>query len=94
MTSLEKMNKGMSLVAEGIVETVNSLAKVITKIWEDVKPTLFPLLQFQNKKLTKKKFMKLLQSEGIQRNQINKIIANNKEPYTYKRLYETLNLLK
>lgn len=40
-----------------------------------------------NKKITKKKFIKLLQSQGIQRNEINKIIKNNKEPYTFHRYY-------
>lgn len=40
-----------------------------------------------NKKITKKKFIKLLQSQGIQRNEINKIIKNNKEPYTFYRYY-------
>lgn len=40
-----------------------------------------------NKKMTKKKFIKLLQSQGIQRNEINKIIRNNKEQYTFYRYY-------
>ncbi len=40
-----------------------------------------------NKKITKKKFIKLLQSQGIQRNEINKIIKNNKERYTFYRYY-------
>jgi hypothetical protein len=46
------------------------------------------------KKISKKKFIKLLQSKGIQRNEINKIVANNKEPYTYKRFLETINKYK
>lgn len=41
----------------------------------------------KDKKVTKKKFVKLLQSQGIQRNEINKIIKNNKEPYTFYRYY-------
>ncbi len=40
-----------------------------------------------NKKMTKRKFSKLLQSQRIQRNEINKIIRNNKEPYTFYRYY-------
>ncbi len=44
-----------------------------------------------NKKISKKRFMKLLQAEGIQRNEINKIVENNKEKYTYARLYNTVN---
>ena len=44
-----------------------------------------------NKKITKKRFIKLLQSQGIQRNTINEITKNNKRPYTYARYYEILN---
>lgn len=44
----------------------------------------------KNKKITKKKFIKLLQSKGMQRNEINKIVENNKEPYTYLRYYITI----
>ena len=44
--------------------------------------------------MTKKKFKGMLQDAGIQRNEINKIVANNKEPYTYRRLYEALKLYK
>lgn len=47
-----------------------------------------------NKKLTKKKFIKLLISEGIDRNTINEIVKGNKEPYTYMRYYRTLLNLK
>ena len=47
-----------------------------------------------NKTMTKKKFKGMLQAAGIQRNEINKIVANNKDPYTYRRLIETLNLYK
>ena len=34
--------------------------------------------------------MKLLQSEGIQRNAINEIVKNNIKPYTYARYYQIL----
>ena len=47
-----------------------------------------------DKTVTKKKFKGMLQAAGIQRNEINKIVANNKDPYTYRRLNETLNLYK
>lgn len=80
MTSGEKINKGMSLVMDGISETLNNMVKEFVKAWERVKPAFC----FLDKKITKKKFMKLLQSHGIQRNQINQIIKNNKEPYTLK----------
>ena len=70
MTSGEKINKGMSLVMDGISETLNNMVKEFVKAWERVKPAFC----FLDKKITKKKFMKLLQSHGIQRNQINQII--------------------
>ena len=43
-----------------------------------------------NKKITKRRFIKLLQSEGIQRNTINEIVKNNTKQYTYARYYEIL----
>lgn len=94
LTSSEKISKGMSLFAQGLGEVMNEFAKAFNQAFEAVKPILFSISKLQDKKLTKKKFMKLLQSEGIQRNQINEIIANNKEPFTYRRLSETLNLYK
>lgn len=60
-------------VIEGTSKMCMALAKIISEI--DL-----------NRKLTKKKFCKLLQSRGIQRNEINKIIKDNKEPYTVGRL--------
>lgn len=82
MTSDEKISKGMSLFAEGLAETISNVAKELVKIWDKVKP----MLSFADKRITKKRFKKLLQSYGIQRNEINKIISCNKEPYTLKLL--------
>lgn len=82
MTSGEKLNKGLSLFIEGVAEVMSNVAKEIIKIWDRVKP----MFNFVDTKITKKKFKKLLQSYGIQRNEINKIIATNKEPYTLKLL--------
>lgn len=90
MTSGEKISKGMALFSEGLAETLSNIAKEFVKVWDKVKP----MLNFADKKITKKKFKKLLQSCGIQRNQINKIVANNKEPYTYGRFIRTINLYK
>lgn len=82
MTSGEKMSKGMSLFSEGLAETLSNIAKEFVKIWDKLKPSF----NFLDKRITKKKFKKLLQSYGIQRNEINKIISSNKEPYTLKLL--------
>lgn len=82
MTSSEKMSKGMTLIAEGLAEAISNVANEFVKIWDKLKP----MLNFADKKITKKKFKKILQSYGIQRNEINKIILSNTEPYTIKLL--------
>ena len=59
---------------------INSISEIEKNIFNNLKCVL-------NRKITKKKFIKLLQSHGIQRNEINRIVHNNVEPYTYMRLY-------
>lgn len=60
--------------------------KIVKNLFDDFKYTL-------NKKISKKRFMKLLQSQGIQRNKINEIVKNNTEKYTYERYYRVLSEL-
>ena len=69
----EQLTQGFVEACKALVEACKALVEVATAI-------------NLNKKLTKKKFCKLLQSRGIQRNEINKIIKDNKEPYTVGRL--------
>lgn len=64
-----------------LAETARTFATTLVGIAESLVRNL------SNKKITKKKFIKLLQSQGIQRNQINRIVKNNKEPYTFYRYY-------
>lgn len=78
---IERSIKAIMPILKAIVKAFNEYAEVFKKI---IKPKLYG-------KITKKRFIKLLQSEGIQRNEINKIIANNKEPYTYKNFLEVIN---
>ncbi len=85
MTSSEKISKGMTLLAEGFAESIQKMAEAVVEAFKNVSLTIKPLL---DKKYTKKKFMKMLQSYEIQRNEINRIIANNKEPYTMSLLYK------
>lgn len=94
MTSSEKISQGISLFAEGFGEMFREVAKQFTEAWKNVYPVLSSVSKHYNKTMKKKRFMKLLQSYGIQRNEINKIVKNNKEPYTYRRLLETINLYK
>lgn len=83
MTSGEKMSKGMSLFVDGLGELVKDMAETIKKTLDNVWPKINPILE---RKFTKKKFKKMLQSYGIQRNEINKIMETVKAPYTMKKL--------
>lgn len=69
-------------ITNAICEIGKKMLNTFNEIFKDIKLLL-------NKKITKKRFIKLLQSNGIQRNDINKIIKNNNEQYTYSRYYET-----
>lgn len=84
--ALEDFNKAMyqtiSPVIKSIADTINDVAKGFVDIWDKIKPKL----NFLDKKISKRRFKKLLQSYGIQRNEINKIMADIKEPYTIKLL--------
>lgn len=77
MDSFKNLEIALKVCTE---QMVTSFAKVYKALAEVVAAINL------NKKLTKKKFCKLLQSRGIQRNEINKIIKDNKEPYTVGRL--------
>lgn len=92
--SFKKMSEGINLFAEGCKELMNKLVDVFINAFNQVWPPLKSAFNFMNKTMTKKKFKGMLQAAGIQRNEINKIVANNKDPYTYRRLIETLNLYK
>ena len=74
--------------AENVVSTISEKFKNVWNI-------LFEIFSNNlNGKITKKRFIKLLQSKGIQRNTINEIIKNNKEEYTYARYLNTVENLE
>lgn len=83
----ENLKNAFMDAIEPIAKMVQTIADGFAKTFQAIKDTLKPLM---HQKLSKKKFMKLLQAEGMQRNEINKIVANNKEPYTYMRFYQTI----
>ena len=58
----------------------NTIAKVITTMNEYI-------IKLFDRKISKKRFMKLLQSKGMQRNEINHIVKNNKDKYTVWRYF-------
>lgn len=92
--NFKKMSEGLNLFAEGCKELMFKLVDAFTTAFNQVWPTLKSVFNFMDKTMTKKKFKGMLQAAGIQRNEINKIVANNKDPYTYRRLSEALNLYK
>lgn len=71
---------------------MNSIIDIFSSIWNDIKPLAEKIMKHQQmqNKLTKKKFKKLLQASGIQRNEINKILNKNRTPYTKDRLKKIL----
>lgn len=82
-------------VFDNLINAVQKVAEAVYEVGKKMAESLSLIFQnLSNKKLTKKKFIKLLQSEGIQRNTINEIVKGNKEPYTYMRYYRTLQNLK
>ena len=85
--ALNRVVKSVQLMADAICEMGKKIFNACKSVFQNLDVIL-------NKKITKKKFMKLLQSNGIQRNTINEIVKNNKEPYTYARYYQILKNTK
>lgn len=88
---IEKAFKKLEETVKVMVDVICELCKKMCDAFNSVFKNFNTIL---NKKITKKKFMKLLQSDGIQRNAINEIVKNNKEPYTYARYYQILKNTK
>ena len=88
MDNYDKIQEGIKLTCEGFSGIFSEILSQFNKACKVLVNSLNPILA---KKLTKKKFCKLLQSHGIQRNEIYKIInANKKNVYNYKYLYDVL----
>lgn len=71
-------------VADAVCEVAKKMIETVSLIYKNM----------CDKKITKKKFIKLLRSEGIDRYTIDEIVKDNKEPYTYIRYYEILSNFK
>lgn len=78
-----EIEKAVKRLADSMKPIVDAICESFNLIFKDINNIL-------NKKIKKKRFMKLLQSAEIQRNLINRIIKNNKNPYTYARYYQVL----
>lgn len=88
--AIENVIKNVVDSFKPVIEAISELGKKMVETFSSI---FLNLSNSLDKKITKKKFIKLLQSEGIQRNEINKIIKDNKEKYTYLRYYEILSKL-
>ena len=88
----------MKPVVEVFEQIANTIAEISVDIFDNIKKTVnnfYKVIYFiLDKKISKKKFIKLLQSNGIQRNDINKIVQGNKEKYTYLRYYDIVTKFK
>ncbi len=89
-----EVEKAIKKLSDSIKPVIDAVCEFGKKMYEAFNSIFLKLCNSMNKKITKKKFMKLLQSEGIQRNTINEIVKNNKKPYTYARYYEILRNFK
>lgn len=76
--AFNELQKSVENVVSTISETFKNMWNTFNSIFKDLSNRL-------NGKITKKRFIKLLQSDGIQRNTINELVKNNKEKYTYAR---------
>lgn len=100
--SEEEYQEAEKLIKQKITQIIQPIANAFVETMETMKEAIQPVInavmklakELLNKKITKKRFIKLLQSVGIQRNEINKIIKNNKEPYTYLRYYAIVTKIK
>lgn len=84
----------MKPVVEVFEQIANTIAEISAYIFDNTKKAVNNFIYtILDKKISKKKFIKLLQSEGVQRNEINKIVQGNKEKYTYLRYYNIVKNL-
>ena len=88
---LNKIKNVISKFCDSIQQIINCIVETIQKICSTFNKFYNILFSYiKNRKITKRKFIKLLQANGFQRNEINQIIKNNKEPYTYFRLLKII----
>lgn len=87
---LLKIEQIFNEIADSLKPVVDAICEIGKKVC-DIFNSIFDNFKcMSNKKITKRRFIKLLQSEGIQRNTINEIVKNNTKQYTYARYYEIL----
>lgn len=70
---VEQVGKSFEQVGKTIAECFNNIAKVFHNILEIIKKSFPTISEISSKNISRKRFIKLLMSDGIQRNQANKI---------------------
>lgn len=83
----KNIEKGLLKIFKSVYKVAEAIKNTIEKIITTIKEYIIKLF---DKKISRKKFMKLLQSKGIQRNAINNIIKNNKDRYTLWRYFTNI----
>ena len=84
----------MKPVVEVFEQIANTIAEISADIFDNTKKAVNNFIYtILDKKISKKKFIKLLQREKIQRNEINKNVQGNKEKYTYLKYYNIVKNL-
>lgn len=76
---VEKTSEAIKPVINAISNIANSIVKNFIDVWEQIKPNL-------DKQISRRRFIKLLMSQGVQRNEANNIAWNihrEKGKYTF-----------
>lgn len=81
---INNFKEGLLNILKKVYKVVEAIGNTIAKIITTIKEYIIKLF---DKKISKKRFMKLLQSKGMQRNVINHIVKNNKDKYTLWRYF-------
>lgn len=81
-------------VADALAETFVTIAQVAETVTKVIVEFAESFDKIMDKKIAKKRFIKLLRSAGMQQNEINQIIKNNTEKYTYLRYYNIISNFK
>lgn len=71
--SIDRMNKAFSKFGEAMAEAAKSIVEVFGEIFSNAWLQIKEITKGLDKNISRKRFVKLLMSQGIQRNEANKI---------------------
>lgn len=81
---INNFKEGLLNIFKKVCKVVEAIGLQLRKIITTIKEYIVKLF---DKKISKKRFKKLLQSNGMQRNEINHIVKNNKDKHTLWRYF-------